>query len=507
MLEKTIVGWNLNSADGNVLEGQEALDGITPTPFINTPDLQPTLNTDLMTSVTQTSSSPQTIVYKINPDAVWSDGTPINVDDFTYMWKTMNGVDCKTCEAATNSGYDQVKSVTGSDNGKTVTVVFNTPYTDWKGLFGPLYPAHLANQHGDLAASFKWLEDTQPTWSGGPFIISKYDKDNSITETANPKWYGKTKTSLDQLVFRIITDQTQEVPALQNNEVQAIFPQPDADIVNQIKQIDGVNSTVGIGLQWEHIDINLQNSMLKDLKLRTAIFDAIDTKQIIAKTVGQFDSSIQPLGNHNFLPGMNGYKDVVSSTGQGSGDIDKAKQQLTSGGYTGVGTALKTPSGQAVQFRCSFTQGNVLRQQTCELIQSELGQLGIKITPTSISDLGGTLSSGDYDLIDFAWVEPPFVFANAAQTWTSTSASNYGHWSNPQADALLKDASQQTDNQKAIDDLNQADTIMTNDAYVLPLYPKPYLLAAYANILNIRGNGTQAGPPYNDQEWGLATAS
>src|SRR5262245_29582818 len=227
-IEKTITGWNLDDTDPNTFDFQEVLDGVLPQgPFINTPDLKPTLNTDLMVSVEQTSTSPQTIVYKIQPNAVWSDGTPINADDFIYAWKTQNGVDCKDCAAASTSGYDQMQSVTGSDGGKTVTVVYKTSYADFKGPFGPLYPAHIAAQHGDLAASWKWFNENVPNYSGGPFIISDYQKDTSVTETPNPKWYGKTKSKLDKLVFRIITDQHQEVPALQNNEVQVIYPQPN----------------------------------------------------------------------------------------------------------------------------------------------------------------------------------------------------------------------------------------------------------------------------------------
>jgi len=41
-----------------------------------------------------------------------------------------------------------MQSVTGSHGGKTMTVVFKQPYADWKGPFGPLYPAHIAKQHG-----------------------------------------------------------------------------------------------------------------------------------------------------------------------------------------------------------------------------------------------------------------------------------------------------------------------------------------------------------------------
>ena len=503
-IEKTITGWNLDDTDSNTFDFQEVLDGVLPQgPFINTPDLKPTMNSDMMVSVEQTSTSPQTIVYKIKPEAVWNDGTPINADDFTYSWKTQDGTDCADCAAASTAGYDQIQSVTGSDGGKTVTVVYKKAYADWKGPFGPLYPAHVAKQHGDLAASWKWFNENVPNYSGGPYQITGYEKDTSVTETPNPKWYGKVKPKLDKLVFRIITDQTQEVPALQNNEVQAIYPQPNQDIVNQVKQIQGVQSYVGKGLTWEHFDLNLKNVALADVKLRQAIFTAVDRKAIIDKTIGQFVPGATPLNNHNFMPGMPGYKDVITSTGQGTGDVTKAKQMLTDAGYKGVGTALQTPSGQDVTLRISYTQGNTLRQQTCELIQNELAGLGIKVNVTPIASLGKTLASGDYDMILFAWVGTPFPFAGAQQLWGSTSDSNYGHWVNAQSDSLLSDAASQTDNAKAIDDLNQADTIMSQDAYVLPLFQKPTFLAVYSNIANIRDDATQTGPAYNVQEWGI----
>jgi peptide/nickel transport system substrate-binding protein len=264
---------------------------------------------------------------------------------------------------------------------------------------------------------------------------------------------------------------------------------------------------LGKGLTWEHLDLNLKNTALGDTKLRQAIFTAIDRKAIIDKTIGQFVPNAQPLNSHNFMPGSQGYKDVITSTGQGAGNVDNAKKILTDAGYKGVGTALTTPSGQPVTLRVSYTQGNVLRQQSCELIQSELAQLGIKVTVTPIASLGKTLASGDYDMIIFAWVATPFIFAGAQQTWISTSGSNYGHWTNADSDKLVNQAAQETDQQKATDELNQADQLMANDAYVLPLFQKPTFLAAYANIANIRDDATQTGPPYNVQEWGLRAAS
>jgi peptide/nickel transport system substrate-binding protein len=502
-IEKTITGWNVNDANTNTFDIVEALDSILPSPYLAFPDLTYKINDDLLASADVTSTSPQTIVYKIRSEAVWDDGTPISADDFIYAWQTRNGKDCKTCSAANNAGYDQMKSVTGSDGGKTVTVVYDTPFTDWKQPFEYLYPAHLAKQHGDLGASFKWLDETVPTWSGGPYKISEYNKDVSLTQVPNPKWYGKVKPSLDKLIFRIITDQNQTLPALQNNEVQAIYPQPNLDIVNQTKTIPNVQYNLGKGLQWEHFDLQTKNKFLADKTLRQAIFTAVNRQDIIDKSVGQFIPGLKPLNNHNFVPGQDGYKDTVTSTGVGNGDITKARKLLTDAGYTYEGTTLKTSKGEAVTLRISYTTGNTLRKATSEQFQNQMTALGVKVDVVPVTSLGKTLTSGDYDVIIYAWVGTPSVFSGALQLWLSTSDSNYNKWVNPQSDGLLRDAASQTDVKKAIDALNQSDQLLSNDFVVLPLFQKPTFLATYKQYANIRDNATSAGPPYNTQSWGI----
>ena len=512
VLENELVGWDINTSTSNTFEFAEVMDGLAPGAFTATPDLKPVPNPDLMVSAEQTNTNPQTLVYKVRPEAVWSDGTPIDVKDFDYYWKTSDGTHCPDCGPASTSGYDQIKSLTGSDNGKTITVVMNKPYSDWQSMFGNIYPAHLAAQHGDLttpkglAASLKWLDSTQPAWSGGPYMVSgKADKKTSVTEVPNPKWYGKVKPSLDKVVFRVITDQTQEVPALQNNEVQAIYPQPNADITAAVAKLagQGIDSYLGKGLTWEHLDFNTTNPVLKDKVLRTAIFTAVDRKQIIAKTIGQFVPGAQPLNNHMYVPGQPGYKDNVVASGQGSGDVAKAKKMLTDAGYTGVGSALKNKDGKAVNIRCSYTAGNVLREQSCVLLQSELKALGVTVKPSPTDDLGGTLDSGDFDMIIFAWVGTPFVVSGAQQIFKLKGGADYGKNNDPAMEQLLDTASSETDPAKVQDDINKADVALTADAYNLPLFQKPTFLATYKNIANIRDNATSVGPPYNVQEWGI----
>jgi peptide/nickel transport system substrate-binding protein len=218
-IEKNIPNWNLNSSEGNVFETGMAVKTFLPYVFKTTPDLKQVLNEDVMVSAEQTSTSPHTIVYTIRPEAVWSDGTPITADDFVFQWKTMNGKDCPECTPAQKAGFDQIQSITGSDGGKTATLVFSTPYADWKNLFAsgtPLYPAHIAAQQGDLntpaglKAAWDWFGATVPTYSGGPFQVSDWQDNVALSLTPNPRWYGATKPALESLIMRVITEASQE---------------------------------------------------------------------------------------------------------------------------------------------------------------------------------------------------------------------------------------------------------------------------------------------------------
>jgi peptide/nickel transport system substrate-binding protein len=513
-IEKNIPNWNLNSSEGNVFETGMATKTFLPYTFTTTPDLKLVLNEDLLVSAEQTSTSPQTIVYEIRPEAVWSDGTPITADDFVFQWKTMNGRDCPTCAAAQNAGYNQIQSITGSNGGKTVTVVFTTPYADWQNLFAsgtPLYPAHIAAQQGDLntpeglGAAWSWFGATVPTYSGGPYQVSNWQDNVALTLVPNPRWYGAVKPPLESVVMRVITEASQEPIALQNNEVQVIYPQPQVDLVQQVQNIPGVSQYQGLGLTWEHLDLNLRNEFLADEPLRDAIFTATNVQAIIDSTVGQFNDEVTPLGSHMFVPGIEGYEDYLPPE-QGSGDVERARQILTEAGYTNIaeGQQLTRSDGRAVPpLRIRYTVGNAIRQTTVELIQAQVRPLGLTLEIVPTDDLGETTDSGDYDLIVFAWVQTPASFSNAEQTWNSKSASNYGEYNNPEVDRILHEAATSTDLAAARDMLNEAGRILAEDSYVLPLYQKPTFIAVQDDVANVRNNSSLDGPTYNIQEWGL----
>jgi peptide/nickel transport system substrate-binding protein len=513
-LEKKIQNWNTHDADGNTFETGEVMNGLLPSPYVAQPNNSVAWNQDLLVEEPKLSStSPQTVQYKLRPEAVWDDGTPISAKDFIYYWKALNGTDCPDCTPASTTGYELIKSIEGADNDKTVTVTFKDgeTYPDWKGLF-VLWPAHIAAQQGDLNTpagilkAFEFFKGT-PTFSGWAYKFQEYVKDVSVTLVPNPKWYGKSKVALEKITFRIIEDQAQQTPALQNKEVSMLISQPNADMVQKVQAMPGVNYHLSAGPTWEHIDLNNKNTSLADVELRKAIFTAVNRQDIINKTIGPFFPSGKPLNNHNFMPAAPGYKDVITPTGQGAGNVDAAKKILNDAGYKIEGDKLIGKNGQPVPpIRFRYTTGNQLRAQTGEIIQSQLKAIGIELKIEPTPSLGNTLSTGDYDMIIFAWVGTPFAADNKA-LWHTDGGSNYNKWSNKEADALLDQAAKELDETKMRDLFNQADEIMAKEANVLPLYQKPVFIAVYSDYIEIRNNPTAAGPTYNIEKWGLKADS
>ena len=118
-LDETLAGFNINTSAASEFVLQEIMNMVWPQAFIVNNKLQPVLNNQLLESASVTGDSPQTVVYKINPKAVWSDGTPITADDFIYNWQAQSGnpaytdVGNQPYDDATTAGYNQIESVVG----------------------------------------------------------------------------------------------------------------------------------------------------------------------------------------------------------------------------------------------------------------------------------------------------------------------------------------------------------------------------------------------------------
>ena len=193
------VNWNTLHIDGNSAETAAMLKPTLPRAFIIKPDGTTTLNTDYFTSVELTSESPQVVTYTINPEAVWSDGTPITWEDIAAQIHALSGKD-KAFSIASPSGADRVASVTRGVDDRQAVMTFAKPYAEWKGMFagnGMLLPRSMTS----TPEAFNKAQLGGPGPSAGPFMVTTVDRSaQRIVLTRNPQWWGQ-RPRLDSITY------------------------------------------------------------------------------------------------------------------------------------------------------------------------------------------------------------------------------------------------------------------------------------------------------------------
>ena len=203
------------------------------------------------------TKSPFTVTYKIKKNANWSDGKPVTAQDVIFTLTTiMNPKN----DVAGRAGYEDISHAKAIDS-KTVKLTFRKPYAAWKllfaGQFGVL-PKH-ALQGKRLQQVWNTNVNSQTTGKpigSGPFILTSYTKGQSMTMVRNPKWYGP-QPKIDKIVFRFITNTDSEIQAISGGEVDAIYPQPQLQLLD-LKGTAGLKRPLSAGTTYEHIDYNGQ---------------------------------------------------------------------------------------------------------------------------------------------------------------------------------------------------------------------------------------------------------
>jgi peptide/nickel transport system substrate-binding protein len=495
-------GFNPNTSKNNGPDVRNAIENVYPSVFRTHPDLSVQLDRDLMEGAELTDDRPQTVTYRIRRDATWSDGMPISAADFTYLWRHSNGAD-KGVDVAGTTGYRDIRSVTGSKDGKTVTVVFAHPFAEWRSLFFDLLPSHyVKRQPGGWNTGLD--RNPQQIPSGGPFRIAGHAKGQSLTLERNPRYWGP-RAHLDRIVFRFLADAGAQADALRNGEVDVIYPRPQLDVVQTVQRLPGVGSQLRFGLSFEHLTFNLNHPILKDLRVRQAISMAIDRQQLLERTVGQLSSSAQLLGNRIWLTGQPAYQD--HSGGHGRGDVAAAERLLEQAGWARSTDGIWAKGGRQLRLRFSTMTNDPLRVQIGLLLQDQLTKAGIalEIHNTSAEDLiGDRLPHGNFDLAEFAWVGTPFAVSASREIYVTEGGGNYGGFADPEVDALFERATAELDPARSAALANQIDQRLWEGLPSIPLSQRPTFIAWRDTLRNVVDNPSVEGPLWNAEAWGYA---
>ncbi|MBW5482096.1 ABC transporter family substrate-binding protein, partial [Streptomyces bambusae] len=141
----------------------------------------------------------QVVLYKLNQQAVWSDGREVGAPDFVAQWRALNGKD-SAYWTARNAGYDRIEKIERGANDLEVRVTFAKPYADWKSLFSPLYPKQVTG----TPESFNEGARGTLKVTAGPFNLGAIDKKTGTAALSrNPRWWGRP-AKLDTLVLTAV---------------------------------------------------------------------------------------------------------------------------------------------------------------------------------------------------------------------------------------------------------------------------------------------------------------
>jgi len=456
---------------------------------------------------------PLTATATYKKTANWSDGKPITGADFVATYRTIMN---PNWDIVAREGWEDMAKVTAK--GKSFTVVFKPKraFYGWAGLLGHrVLPAHkVAGQDFN-----KYWSDSLDIASG-PFKFQSWQKGTQLTIVKNPAYKAGKSAILDRIVFRYIAGASQ-FQALKSGEGDLVEPQPQIQIVDFYKD-SKFKVQVGAGYQWEHLDFQQgakAHPALKQKFVRQAIIQGINRAQIrevlYVKTGLVTDLKLIPvLQSHIYKPFEPQYKTPYKRWGFSQKNvIALLKKNGCTGGpdapSAGNSKIFSCPGVGELTFQFTTTSGNPLRALTFEIIQRQLKSVGIQFTPRFISPAvlfgGGTLTNGDWQSVMFTFLSSPDNTGNFASIQGCGGDQNYMNACNKKATVLLNKAKFTADEAARTKLLNDAEVILAEEVFSVPLFSRPAYLVNSTRVKNALKNPTQQGSTWNAETWSITS--
>ncbi|MFE9854257.1 ABC transporter family substrate-binding protein [Streptomyces sp. NPDC005780] len=362
---------------------------------------RPQLNPDYLESAKVVETEPkQVVLYRLNQQAVWSDGREIGAPDFVAQWRALSGKD-SAFWTARNAGYERIDKIERGADDLEVKVTFAKPYADWRSLFSPLYPKQVT---GSPDAFNDGARSTLKA-TAGPFRLREVDKETgSVTLARNPRWWG-SPAKLDSLVFRAVKPQDRtealtegkvdvadidaaaanrivqaardtggngappahgpgsEVTPAQALRSWALAHGSDEEVAEEAQEARDEKARAAKAYAAEQSDLrayvvrkslepaytqlalNGESGPLADDRVRRAVARALDRQELADTVLKPLGLPAEPLGSHLALAGQPAYKD--GSDALGSQDTKEAQALLADAGWTREGALKKTDGTKA----------------------------------------------------------------------------------------------------------------------------------------------------------------
>lgn len=329
--------------------------------------------------ITRVQGDPLKVSYELFPDRVWSDGTPVTLDDLLFGW----AVSSHFFDDATYDADGQVVSGTryfdtampDDPNARTsrpsldraddtLTLTYDQPFADWNRQWLLDRPVHVVAQRagvsvkdllttiltapeGDpeapreanpvlLAAAQAWntgfdvapgtIPDPAGVVSSGPWTVAEATAD-TLRLARRDSYQGAHFPGLEELTIRFFADRSAQLSALEAGVVD-VANVGDLDVAES-KTLTDAGFQVQVGPTTQTLHLRFADGAATDV--RQAMTLAIDRSSVVQEVLGAVRPDAQPLQSFLSSPATGQlYADLVAGNGAPStgADVDAARSAL-----------------------------------------------------------------------------------------------------------------------------------------------------------------------------------
>lgn len=292
-----------------------------------------------------------TLVMHIREGVYFHNGDELKASDVLFSLRRMK--DDNTTASMQVDMIDFDKSSVADDY--TVKIVTFEP--------SPMLLGQLENPLSCIISEKVYTEaegDFNTTSIGtGPYKLVEYLSGDKITMVANDQYWIEDQPRIKNLTFRIITDSSSRAIEAESGGADIVYD-IGANDVDRVAETKGVSLVREIGTNTQFITLNAANSLLSDIRVRQAVFYALDRSQIADIAFGTFGMEATGI----ISPGIEGRIDLTDDFVER--DIEKAKNLLSDAGYPdGIELEIVAPNSDPV------------RMDIAESAQAQLADAGI----------------------------------------------------------------------------------------------------------------------------------
>lgn len=462
--------------------------------------------------------------WEIIDKARWSDGKPVICQDFATSLKIAGA---PTVSVGEKESWTQVEKIEADPkNPKKCTFTYEKAKWDFYQLaqFFPV-PSHI---EGPIFEKYKSQKEgyekntayvRTPTMKGlynGPYVISEVKLGSHVTLVPNPYFYGEPP-KIKKIIVKLIPNTGTMEANLRSGTIDMVsvlgldFDQALA--FDKKAKSENLPYTVVFvpSVTYEHIDLNLDNPMLKDVRVRKALLYAINREDLVkALFEGRQEAAlhfVSPKDNAWFTADAKYALPYRYSKHEASKLLDEAGWKMGKDGY-------RYKDGKKLSLTFMTTAGNKTRELVQQYLQNQWKQAGIDIQiknePARVF-FGETTRKRNFGgMALFAWVSSPenspkstLSSGNIPNAKNGWSGQNFMGWKNADTDKALENLDLEFNAKKRADIVHSVIKDYTADVPVVPLYYRADISVIPKNLKNYHMTGHQFYESNQVEKWTL----